>query len=126
MFIQEKKDEISQSTVIYEHTDGHYARRKGYSYFTDRRQSAGHRLHCFSTPIPDTDPTECKTEVIKSHEQADALFCSYVAENIARQTGQRTLCTGGVFVDDPDEHQMAKLYENIDEMIRDWANFYTD
>ncbi len=80
----------------------------------------------FSTPIPDTDPTECKTEVIKSHEQADALFCSYVAENIARQTGQRTLCTGGVFVDDPDEHQMAKLYENIDEMIRDWANFYTD
>ena len=59
-------------------------------------------------------------------DMADESFCAYVAENIARQTGQRTLCTGGVYVDNPDEHQLAKLYENIDEMIRDWANFLTD
>ena len=42
------------------------------------------------------------------------------------QTGQRTLCTGGVYVENPDEHETDKLYENIDEMIRDWANFLID
>ncbi len=68
----------------------------------------------------------CDTTVIKSDEDADASFCAYVAENIAKQTGQRTLCTGGVYVDHPDEHQLDKLYENIDEMIHDWANFLVD
>ena len=87
-----------------------------------------HRIGCtaWSVPMPDTDPVECKTTVIKSDDMADESFCAYVAENIARQTGQRTLCTGGVYVDNPDEHQIRKLYENIDEMIMDWANFLTD
>lgn len=74
----------------------------------------------------DADSIQCDTTVIKSDDNADASFCAYVAENIARQTGQRTLCTGGVYVNDPDEHQLDKLYENIDEMIQDWANFLTD
>ena len=87
-----------------------------------------HRISCtaWSVPMPDTDPVECKTTVIKSDDMADESFCAYVAENIARQTGQRTLCTGGVYVENPDERQLAKLYENIDEMIRDWANFLVD
>ncbi|HIX72992.1 MAG: hypothetical protein KH268_06730 [Clostridiales bacterium] len=87
-----------------------------------------HRIGCtaWSVPMPDTDPVECKTTVIKSDDMADESFCAYVAENIARQTGQRTLCTGGVYVENPDERQLAKLYENIDEMIRDWANFLVD
>lgn len=80
----------------------------------------------FSVPLPDTDPVQCETSVIKSDENADDLFCTYVAENIAAQTGQRTLCTGGVFVENPDERQQAKLFENIDEMIKDWATFFTD
>lgn len=74
----------------------------------------------------DTSSIPCETTVIKSDDNADASFCAYVAENIAKKTGQRTLCTGGVYVNNPDEHQLAKLYENIDEMIRDWANFLTD
>ena len=87
-----------------------------------------HRIGCtaWSVPMPDTDPVECKTTVIKSDDMADESFSAYVAENIARQTGQRTLCTGGVYVENPDERQLAKLYENIDEMIRDWANFLVD
>ena len=87
-----------------------------------------HRIGCtaWSVPMPDTDPVECKTTVIKSDDMADESFCAYVAENIARQTGQRTLCTGGVYVENPDERQLAKHYETIDEMLRDWANFLVD
>lgn len=87
-----------------------------------------HRIGCtaFSVPIPDTDPAECDTTIIKSDTNADASFCAYVAENIAKKTGQRTLCTGGVYVDQPNEHEQNKLYENIDEMIMDWVNFLTD
>ena len=67
-----------------------------------------HRIGCtaWSVPTPDTDPVECKTTVIKSDDMADESFCAYVAENIARQTGQRTLCTGGVYVENPDERQL--------------------
>ena len=65
------------------------------------------RLGCtaFSTPLPDTDPVEC------------------IAENLCKKTGQRVLCTGGIFVEEPDAHQIDKLYENIDEMIMDWVHF---
>lgn len=86
------------------------------------------RIGCtaFSRPIMDTEPVECETSVISNVEDPDALFCKYVAENLAMQTGQNVLCTGGIFVEDPDEHQMDKLYENIDEMIQDWTNFLTD
>lgn len=86
------------------------------------------RIGCtaFAKPVPDTDPVECVVSVISDVEDPDALFCKYVAENLAIQTGQKVLCTGGVFVEEPDEHQMDKLYENIDEMIQDWTNFLTD
>ncbi len=86
------------------------------------------RLGCtaFSTPVPDSDPAECETSVITDIEDPESLFCIYVAENLCKKTGQRVLCTGGVFVDEPDEQQMAKLYENIDEMIMDWVNFLVD
>ena len=85
----------------------------------------------FSAVLADTAASndsafECDTTIIKSDDNADASFCAYVAKNIAKQTGKRTLCTGGVYVDNPDEHQIRKLYENIDEMIMDWANFLTD
>lgn len=87
-----------------------------------------HRIGCtaFSVPIPDTDPIQCDTTVIKSDDDADASFCTYVAEQMAQKTGQRTLCTGGVYVDHPNDHEQNKLYENIDEMIMDWVNFLTD
>ena len=80
----------------------------------------------FSSPVPESDPPECTTETINSCENASDLFISYVAESLCRQTGKRVLCTGGVFVDQPDEHQTRKLYENIDELIRDWTMFMAD
>ncbi len=79
-----------------------------------------------SVPLPDTDPPECSTTVIESWDHAESLFCIYVAEEMAKVTGQRVLCTGGVFVDNPNAHDLGKLYENIDEMIRDWSVFFTE
>ncbi|MCI6859533.1 MAG: hypothetical protein MR867_09610 [Eubacterium sp.] len=86
------------------------------------------RIGCtaFSTPVPDSDPVTCETSIISDSEHPENLFCIYVAENLAKKTGQRVLCTGGIFVDNPEEHQIEKLYENVDEMILDWVNFLTD
>lgn len=86
------------------------------------------RIGCtaFATPVPDSDPAECEISVITDTDEPERLFCTYIAENLCKKTGQRVLCTGGIFVDDPDEHQIAKLYENVDEMILDWVNFLTD
>ena len=83
------------------------------------------RLGCtaFSTPLPDTDPVECETSVITDVENPEDLFCPYIAENLCKKTGQRVLCTGGILVEEPDAHQIDKLYENIDEMIMDWVHF---
>ena len=83
------------------------------------------RLGCtaFSTPVPDTDPVECETSVITDVDNPEDLFCPYIAESLCKKTGQRVLCTGGIFVENPDEHQMDKLYENVDEMIMDWVHF---
>ena len=77
------------------------------------------RLGCtaFSTPVPDTDPVECETSVITDVDNPEDLFCPYIAESLCKKTGQRVLCTGGIFVENPDEHQIDKLYENVDEMI---------
>lgn len=80
----------------------------------------------FAKPIVGTDPVKCETELISSQTDPDRLFCQYIAENLAVQTGKNVLCTGGIFVDNPDDHMIAKLYENVDEMIQDWANFLTD
>lgn len=73
-----------------------------------------------------TSETECDSSVLSTVEDPDPLLCTYVAENLCKKTGKNVLCTGGIFVDDPDEHQMNKLYENIDEMIMDWVNFLND
>lgn len=83
------------------------------------------RLGCtaFSTPVPDTDPVECETSVITDVDNPEDLFCPYIAESLCKKTGQRVLCTGGIFVENPDEHQIDKLYENVDEMIMDWVHF---
>ena len=66
------------------------------------------RLGCtaFSTPLPDTDPVECETSVITDVENPEDLFCPYIAENLCKKTGQRVLCTGGIFVEEPDAHQI--------------------
>ncbi|MFR8999366.1 MAG: hypothetical protein ACLVIY_01975 [Anaerobutyricum soehngenii] len=76
------------------------------------------RLGCtaFSTPVPDTDPVECETSVITDVDNPEDLFCPYIAESLCKKTGQRVLCTGGIFVENH-EHQIDKLYENVDEMI---------
>lgn len=83
------------------------------------------RLGCtaFSTPVPDTDPVECETSIITDVDNPEDLFCPYIAESLCKKTGQRVLCTGGIFVENPDEHQIDKLYENVDEMIMDWVHF---
>ena len=83
------------------------------------------RLGCtaFSTPLPDTDPVECETSVITDVENPEDLFCPYIAENLCKMTGHRVLCTGCIFVDEPDAHQIDNLYVNIDEMIMDWVHF---
>ncbi len=79
-----------------------------------------------STPTAEADPPQCRTEIIASCENASDLFITYVAEKLCKETGKRVLCTGGVFVDQPDDRQMDKLYENIDELVRDWTMFLVD
>ena len=79
-----------------------------------------------STPIAESDPPACSTQTIESCPDASGLFITYVADRLCRLTGKRVLCTGGVFVDEPDEHQTEKLYENIDDLIRDWTMFLSD
>lgn len=85
-----------------------------------------HELGCtaFSAPVPDTDPVEVETSIITTYDDPEPLFTIYVAENLARHTGKNVVCSGGIFVDDPDEHQVDKLYENVDSLIKDWVTFY--
>ena len=71
----------------------------------------------------DPDPI---INIITSDEDPEKYFTIYVADQLARKTGKNVLCTGGIFVDNPDEHETEKLYENIDEMITDWVNFLND
>ena len=75
--------------------------------------------HQFQIP----NPVECETSVITDVDNPEDLFCPYIAESLCKKTGQRVLCTGGIFVENPDEHQIDKLYENVDEMIMDWVHF---
>ena len=86
-----------------------------------------HRVLLFTSIQMDITPVggdlECETSVITDVENPEDLFCPYIAENLCKKTGQRVLCTGGIFVEEPDAHQIDKLYENIDEMIMDWVHF---
>lgn len=81
-----------------------------------------------SMPSPEEEQTEpeCEFLSIDNSPDSDSLLCRYVAEILAKKTGQNVLCTGGIFVDNPSDRDIAKLYENIDEMIRDWCVFFTD
>ncbi|MBQ9156120.1 MAG: hypothetical protein IJ137_05015 [Eubacterium sp.] len=86
----------------------------------------------YTEAIPVTDPEddgplyECRSHSIDFVENPDELFCRYVAETLAAAAGQNVLCTGGIYADNPTERDISKLYENIDEMIRDWTVFFTD
>ena len=79
-------------------------------------------------PEADDDQAEpeCELLTLDNVEEPDALFCRYTAEKLAKKTGQNVLCTGGIFTDNPSERDIAKLYENIDEMMQDWSVFFTD
>ena len=83
------------------------------------------RLGCtaFSTPVTDTDPVKNKTTKNTNKKKPEKKNNPYIAESLCKKTGQRVLCTGGIFVENPDEHQIDKLYENVDEMIMDWVHF---
>ena len=63
---------------------------------------------------------------IDQTENPDSLFCRYTAGQLAKKTGKSVLCTGGIFTENPTERDISKLYENLDEMIRDYTVFYTD
>lgn len=78
----------------------------------------------YAKPVPDSDPISCETSVLSNVETPDDLFCRYIAETLAANTGKNVLCTGGIFVNEPTEHEVEKLYENIDDMIKDWVTFY--
>ena len=79
-------------------------------------------------PEADDDQAEpeCELLTLDNVAEPDALFCRYTAEKLAKKTGQNVLCTGGIFTDNPSERDIAKLYENIDEMMQDWSVFFTD
>ncbi len=77
-----------------------------------------------STPKEGTDPVEADTRVITDLEDAAPTFVPYVADKLCRETGQKVVVTGGIYVDNPDDHQKDKLYENVDDIIKDWVNFY--
>ncbi len=79
-----------------------------------------------SSRVEEPEETEYELLSIENEENADRLFCRYVAESLAKITGQNVLCTGGIFTEEPSERDISKLYENIDEMIRDWTVFFTD
>lgn len=86
-------------------------------------ESEGIAATVYSAPLPDSDPPECEVSSLVHLSEVSNTFCDYVAENLSKQTGRNVLCTGGLFVPDPDERQTMKLYENIDEMIHDWIHF---
>ena len=77
-------------------------------------------------PLEEEEEAQCEFLSIDSSPDPDSLFCRYVAESLAKETGQNVLCTGGIFTDNPSDRDIAKLYENLDEMIRDWCVFFTD
>jgi len=80
----------------------------------------------FAKPVPGADPADAEIMIITQDEEPEKYFTIYTADQLAKHTGKNVLCTGGIFVENPDDHQIDKLYENIDEMIRDWTTFLTD
>lgn len=83
-------------------------------------------IGCTSYSWMDPESGKCDSSVLATVEDPEPLMCSYVSESICKKTGKNVLCTGGIFVENPDENQVRKLYENVDEMIMDWVNFLND
>lgn len=89
-------------------------------------------LGCTAYASPAEEPEEpedpevpsCDISVITTMEDPEATFCIYVADRICKATGKTVLCTGGIYVDNPSEHEVAKLYENVDDLIKEWLQFY--
>ena len=82
-----------------------------------------HRVLLFTSIQMDITPVGDDLHVLLTCGGENRLGCPYIAESLCKKTGQRVLCTGGIFVENPDEHQIDKLYENVDEMIMDWVHF---
>lgn len=74
----------------------------------------------------DSQKIKCELFTIDNVDNPDVLFCKHVAKSLAEKTGQNVLCTGGIFAENPTERDISKLYENVDEMIKDWTVFFTD
>lgn len=77
----------------------------------------------YAVPQPDTEPVECIVSGDEHIPDMPYSFCAYVADSLAKQTGKKVLCTGGLWLQDLDDHQVDKLFENIDEIIWDWIHF---
>ncbi|MDO4977612.1 MAG: hypothetical protein Q4E53_10165 [Eubacteriales bacterium] len=83
----------------------------------------------YATPAEepeDPEKPESDISVLTTLENPEATFCIYVADKISKATGKTVLCTGGIYVDNPSEHEVAKLYENVDDLIKEWLFFNAD
>lgn len=74
----------------------------------------------------DPDVPSCDISIITNLENPESTFCIYVADRICKATGKKVLCTGGIYVENPSEQEMGKLYENVDDLIKEWLSFYDD
>ncbi len=88
-------------------------------------------LGCTAYASPAEEPEDpevpsCDISIINCLEDPESNFCIYVADQICKATGKNVLCTGGIYVPNPSDHEVAKLYENVDDLIKEWLNFYTD
>ncbi len=88
-------------------------------------------LSCTAYATPAEEPEEedvpsCDISVISTLEDPESSFCIYVADKICKATGKTVLCTGGIYVPNPSEQEVAKLYENVDDLIKEWVRFYDD
>lgn len=86
-------------------------------------------LGCTAYASPAEEPEDpevpsCDISVITNMEDPESTFCIYVADRICKATGKNVLCTGGVYVNNPSDHEINKLYENIDDLIKEWLQFY--
>ena len=81
----------------------------------------------YACPEPEPDDPEVpqsNISIITTLENPEETFCIYVADELSKKTGKHVVCSGGIYVDNPTEHEKDKLYENIDDLIKDWLNFY--
>lgn len=83
----------------------------------------------YATPSEDTDAegnTACDIAVMTGLDDPESTFCIYVADKICKATGKNVICTGGIYCNNLSDHEMDKLYENVDDLIKDWVFFNAD